>query len=71
MSLCSQNRRRRSLGAATAVCAGGSVALRGASTHFGHSSLQPLWHRAFDMAAAVLIVAAIILLIVNGVGRRP
>ena len=63
----SQHPRRRRAGAIIAILAGSSSAFMGLGRHLDHPSVQPLWHRVFDIGGAVLLVTAIALLVFTGV----
>ncbi|MEI9903648.1 MAG: hypothetical protein WDN06_06435 [Asticcacaulis sp.] len=58
---------RRRVGALVAIIAGSSSAAIGLGRHLDHPSVQPLWHRVFDIAGASLLVIAIALLIFTGI----
>ena len=53
-----------------AIMAGSSSAAIGLGRHLDHPSVQPLWHRLFDIGGASLLVIAIALLIFTGLTVR-
>ena len=59
--------RRRRFGAIVAILAGSSSAMIGLGRHLDHPTVQPLWHRVFDIGGAVLLVTAIALLVFTGI----
>lgn len=61
------SRRRRRAGAIVAILAGSASASIGLGRHLDHPSVQPLWHRLFDIGGALLIAAAVALLVFTGI----